>query len=642
MRPTRNVKQGRSVCGLFGWAFSGGKRKDREVLARLTDLMSHRGPDGSGYWLFEPTAGNYQIGLGHRRLSIIDLNGGAQPMWSADGTIALAFNGEIYNYLELRQELELLGHRFRSQSDTEVLIEAYRRWGLDAVCRFRGMFAFALWDSRSQRTVLARDPFGKKPLFIAEQPGSLLFSSEIEPIIQFPGFDRSLDLSAFGHYLLNRYVPGPLTFFRNIKKLQPGHYGVWHDGRLTMGRYFIAPFGTTNPDIVRFEEAVDTFTKTLDEAVRLRMRSDAPFGVYLSGGINSSAVVATMAQHSVRAVRTFSVGFREKAYCELDHARTMARRFGADHEELVIEPDDFLSHWPNAIRRRGAPVSEASDIPILLLSRAASRTVKMVLTGEGSDELLGGYPKHRAEQWIGLYQQLIPQFLHRRLIAPMIHRLPYSMRRVKIAASAAGERDETNRMRIWFGGISPADRDAILGTISPTAPPDPYPFSARTSSQLRRTLFFDQTSWLPDNILERADRMMMAGSIEGRMPFMDTALASVVARFPDEFLIGCKGGKAVLRAAMKSVLPPDILDRRKVGFRVPFNEWFRGPFRDLLTSNELEIARICQPTVLQRLLGEHVAGRQNHERILWSLATLEMFLRTFKTPGLEAICATAA
>jgi asparagine synthase (glutamine-hydrolysing) len=635
------------MCGIFGWVLSGGQRQSRETLARLTDLMSHRGPDGAGCWLSEATKSGHQVALGHRRLSIIDISGGAQPMWSADGTIAVVFNGEIYNYLELRDELAQRGHRFRSQSDTEVLIESYRAWGLDAVRRFRGMFAFALWDGANERLVLARDPFGKKPLFIAERAaGGLLFASEIEPIVRFPGFDRGFDPEALGHYLLNRYVPGPLTFFRNVRKLQPGHYCVWQAGRLTGERYFIAPFATAEPDIGRFDEAVELFTKTFDEAVRLRMRSDAPFGAYLSGGIDSSAVVAAMARHSRHPIRTFSVGFREQAYSELDHARAIARQFGTDHSELVVEPEAFFAHWPLAVLRRGAPVSESSDIPILLLSQAASAAVKMVLTGEGSDELLGGYPKHRAERWIGLYQQLIPSFLHEQVVAPLVGRLPYGMRRIKIAARAAGERDAANRMRIWFGGGSAAEGQAVFGRRFSTVPPDAYPFSARSRSRLRRTLFFDQTSWLPDNLLERGDRMMMAGSIEGRMPFMDTELAAAVARLPDAFLIGCKGGKAVLRATMRSALPPHILARKKIGFRVPFNEWFRGPYRDLLrdmlTSDQSTVARLCRHSVLRRLTDEHIAGKQNHEKILWSLTNLEMFLRTFKLDGLESVYAEAA
>lgn len=634
------------MCGIFGWVLTSRRRQNDKTLVGLTSLMTHRGPDSSGSWLTDTTDGRHQIGLGHRRLSIIDIGGGQQPMFSADGAIAVTYNGEIYNYIELRDELIRLGHVFRTSCDTEVLIEAYRAWGRDCVARLRGMFAFALWDANANRLLLARDPFGKKPLFIAQLTGSWLFGSEIEPLLRFPGMDREIDPDALPHYLLNRYVPGPATFFRSVRKLQPGCYMVWHDGHIEITRYFTPPFATIVPDVKDFEEAVRMFKETFDEAVRIRMRSDAPFGAYLSGGLDSSAVVSTMVRHSTERVRTFSVGFRETAYSELDQARSIARQFETDHHELVIEPHDFIENWPTAVLHRGAPVTEASDIPILLLSRMASRTVKMVLTGEGSDELLGGYPKYRAEPWVEVYHRLVPRLLHENLVAPAVHALPYGMRRVKTFATAASERDLSNRMRVWFGGVSVNERDAILGSSASSVPPDLYPFSARIGSNVRRTLFFDQTSWLPDNLLERGDRMMMAGSIEGRMPFMDVELASVVARFPDKFLIGRKGGKAVLRAAMDKVLAPTVLGRRKIGFRVPFNEWFRNQYRDhvrdMLTSDHSQVARICNDKLVHRLVHEHLAGRQNHERILWSLVNLEMFLRAFKPSGLGALRPMAA
>jgi asparagine synthase (glutamine-hydrolysing) len=622
------------MCGIFGWVLEAAKHQDRGTLIGLTDLMFHRGPDGSGYQLHETSDQRFQIGFGHRRLSIIDIGGGAQPMSSEDGRFTLTFNGEIYNYLELRQELVALGHRFRTNSDTEVVIEAYRAWQLHAVRRFRGMFGFALWDETEQRLILARDAFGKKPLFLAELEGVFLFGSEIEPLVQFPGFDPAFNSEALGHYLLNRYVPGPSTFFRSVKKLQPGHVAVWQDGMLKTTRYFTPPFATTVPDINSFDDAIRLFEGAFDEAVRIRMRSDAPFGAYLSGGIDSSAVVATMVKHSTEPVRTFSVGFRESEYSELDHARMIAGRFGTIHNELFVEPDSFMEHWSTAVLRRGAPVSEASDVPILMLSEMASKSVKMVLTGEGADELMGGYPKHRAERWIGLYHWLMPQLLHERLIYPLVRSLPYGLRRVKILALAAGERELVNRMRIWFGGLSVGESEAMLGGLLSATPPDLFPYSSEIASSLRRALFFDQTSWLPDNLLERGDRMMMAGSIEGRMPFMDTVLASVVARFPDNFLTGGKGGKTVLRAAMDKILPAEIVRRKKIGFRVPVGEWFKGPYReflqDMLLSETSRVARMISSFKLRRLATEHLSGRQNHERILWSLINLEIFLRTFR------------
>ena len=629
------------MCGIFAWILAGIKRQDREVLVRSTDLMSHRGPDGAGYWLGESADGLYQIGLGHRRLSIIDLEGGAQPMWSADGSIGVTFNGEIYNYIELRNELIGLGHVFRTSSDTEVLIEAYRAWGSAAVTRFRGMFAFSLWDVVQQRMIIGRDPFGKKPLFFAEMAGVWLFSSEIEPILCFPDVDRTLDQEAVQEYFLNCYVPGPSTLFRAVKKLPPGCFAVWQAGRFSVTRYFVPPFATTIPNITDFREAIQMFRETFEDAVRIRMRSDAPFGAYLSGGINLSAIVATMVRCSSTKIRTYSVGFREKAYSELDFARGVATRFDTDHHEVVIEPIMFIEHWTTAVLRRGAPVSDPADLPLFILSKMASQTVKMVLTGEGSDELMGGYPKHRAEPWVALYQRFVSQSMHNQIVRPAIQALPYGMRRAKVFATAAAERELTNRMRVWFGGISIAERDALLGYSSRVAPRESYPFSSKIGSTLRRTLFFDQTSWLPDNLLERGDRMMMGASIEGRMPFMDIELAALVARFPDRFLIGKPGGKAVLRAAMQEILPREILSRRKIGFRIPINEWLRGPYRefvcDALLSEASQLSRMCNRMVVRQLVRTHIEGRANNEKILWSLLNLELFLRAFKPVGVEAL-----
>ncbi|HEX4160380.1 MAG TPA: asparagine synthase (glutamine-hydrolyzing) [Rhizomicrobium sp.] len=631
------------MCGLFGWALPEAKARDRGLLIDLTDRLAHRGPDGSGVWLGHTADHGFQLAFGHRRLSIIDLAGGTQPMWSADGATVVVLNGEIYNYIELREELRRLGHSFATQSDTEVLLEAWRAWGMAALPRLRGMFAFALWDSTAQQLVLARDPFGKKPLFLAECPFGLLFSSEIDPLLGFPGVSRGLEPEALRQYLLNRYVPAPLTFFRAVKKLLPGCALVWKQGKYRVERYFTPPLADVAPDFTDFETAVEAFESVFDESVRIRMRSDAPYGAFLSGGIDSSAVVAQMAIHSAQ-VRTFSVGFREQSWSELHHARAIATCFGTDHRELVVEPDSFLAHWPEAILRRGAPVSEASDIPILMLSHLARQSVKMVLTGEGSDEILGGYPKHQAESWAATYHALMPRVVHK-MIAER-GAMASGQSRLRILASALGERDFITRMRTWFGGISKFDRAALSGETAAVAPPNIFPFSINTRSALRRILFFDQTSWLPDNLLERGDRMMMAASIEGRMPFMDVELARLAARMPDRFLAGGRGGKRVLRAAMRKVLPPEILTRRKIGFRVPLADWFRDrcrdELRDMLASSHSSVARLCDPSALQRMLEEHLDGRRNNERVLWTLANLELFLRTFRPDGIAEAADTTA
>jgi asparagine synthase (glutamine-hydrolysing) len=375
------------------------------------------------------------------------------------------------------------------------------------------------------------------------------------------------------------------------------------------------------------------FQSTFDKAVHIRMRSDAPFGAFLSGGIDSSAIVAAMTRHSSSKIRTFSVGYAEAKYSELEHARAVADSFDTEHQELVVTADALAEVWPEAILRRGAPVSNPSDLPILLLSRAASQSVKMVLTGEGSDEFFGGYPKHAAERWMETYHRLVPAVLHSHLVWPAVKRLPFQAHRVKALARAAGERQFTSRMPVWFGGLSFAECDALVRHPGQVRAVE-RSLVANDQTALRRILLFDQTSWLPDNLLERGDRMMMAGSIEGRMPFMDVELARLAARLPDSFLIRRFRGKAIIRDAFAQSLPPRIVKRKKMGFSVPVADWFRHTHRrllgDLLRSGESETRRLCQPAILDRLIDEHMRGRQNHEKILWCLANLEMFIRIFK------------
>jgi asparagine synthase (glutamine-hydrolysing) len=628
------------MCGIFGWMTRAENDPGEDCLRDMTDLLWRRGPDGSGTALF-PTSDNvHSIGFGHRRLSIVDLSdAAAQPMWSDDSSCCLTFNGEVYNYIELRAELEALGWSFHSSGDTEVLLAALRHWGVDALPRLRGMFAFAFYDGRNDAVLLARDAFGKKPLFIGRREEDVFFSSEIAPLRDVLDGDASFNVEALDGYLLDRYVPGPQTFFRAIEKLPPGSYALWQDGVLTIKRYFTPPIATTRPDIDDYSKAVDAFRKTFDEAVHIRMRSDAPFGAFLSGGVDSSAVVAAMASHSSHPVRTFTVGFQEQEFSEIEFARQVARHFGTRHQEVIVTAHDFFELWPEAVRMRGAPVSEASDIPILMLAREAEKSVKVVLTGEGSDEILGGYSKYKAELYTKAYQSLLPPSLHEKFVAPLIDTLPYSMRRLKILSKALGQRNVADRVRIWFGGLSIEERNALFNRPQGHVYSDPFPFSIGDVSNLRKAMFFDQTSYLPDNSLERGDRMLMAGSIEGRMPFMDTELAKLVARMPDSFLLRKGVGKAVLRDAHANILPRRLLTRSKIGFRVPFHIWFRTThshvLRDLLTSKGARIRILLNGDIIDRYVSDHIEGRYNHERILWSLCNLEQFLRVFEFPPEE-------
>jgi len=623
------------MCGIFGWIIRSEQCPGPDKLKSLTDLLLHRGPDGGNYEIRHTNDDRFSIAFGHRRLSIIDMSAnGAQPMRMYDGRISIIFNGEIYNYIELRQELEALGEVFATSSDTEVLVSAYKVWGQEAIRRFRGMFAFALHDRRDDSVLFARDPFGKKPLFLAERPGGIVFGSEILPIIEAPGVDRSFNAHVLDDYLLDRYVPGPDTFFAGVRKLAPGSMAVWRAGRIETTQYYTPPIATTVPDLTDYAEAVRLFREAFDDSVRIRMRSDAPFGAFLSGGLDSSATVGVMARYSAGPVRTFSVGFEETAFSELQHCRYVADTFATRHHELVVTQDSFFRNWEAAILHRGAPVSEASDIPIMLLSQAASAEVKMVLTGEGADEFFAGYPKHVAEHYLRSYQRIVPSGLHDGLVRPAVDRLPYGMRRLKVLAKALGERNPADRVRIWFGGLSRDDKDALLGVRKHGRERHDAPFPSGASSNLRRSQYFDQVSWLPDNTLERNDRMMMAGSIEGRMPFMDTQLAQLAARMPDNFLVRGFRGKSVVRKAMEGLVPARILRRRKNGFRVPINEWFRTTqrdlVRDLLVSESSRIRRILNGELVDRIVSEHMQSQVNHERMLWSLCNLEQFLRAYR------------
>ena len=621
------------MCGIFGWIVPAHRRLSQTQLEALTDKLAHRGPDAGGYWAHSFDNDSWQVGFGHRRLAIIDLSpGGAQPMRTEDGHVII-FNGEIYNYRALRDHLEAAGLVFETNSDTEVLLKLLQHKGSASLPLLRGMFAFAYWNPGTQEVMLARDHFGKKPLLIAQvSGGGLIFSSELDPLTEFPNIDLSVDRDSVSEYFAYRYVPGPNTFFRAIKKLPPAHTMTWRKGITKSDRYYTPPFSQPAISPIPEREAEELFMFALRKAVSTRLQSDAPFGAFLSGGIDSATVVALMAQEMGTPVKTFSVGFRESAYSELEYARQIAARFATDHHEVDVPSSAVIDNLSEAILHRGAPVSEPSDIPILLLSKAARHSVKMVLTGEGSDELLGGYPKHRAEFWIRCYQLLTPEFVHKKGLEPLADLLPFGVRRARIALRAAGERDPEARFVAWFGATSQKERKTLLSPHEPARSADPFPFSA-TGSLLRRLLFFDQTSWLPDNLLERGDRMMMAGSIEGRMPFMDVDLADVVARLPGRLLIGGKGGKTILRRVAQPLLPSPIIKRKKVGFRVPVDEWFRSSLKDFVIETLLRGPRgnpLYASGAVESVLTEHFENRRNHDKLIWAMLNLELFFRQFK------------
>jgi asparagine synthase (glutamine-hydrolysing) len=559
-------------------------------------------------------------------------------MRDEEAGVTLTFNGEIYNFRALRSELEALGHAFTRDSDTQVLLRAYRQWGEGAVERLRGMFAFAIWDAREGKLFMARDRFGEKPLFVREDGAGLYFASEIKALLAM-GPLPAVDVSAVWDYLAFRYVPGPKTLVTGIRKLAPGTCATWHAGRLTERRYWTAPdrsaSSRSSPKAER--DSIQAFLAKLDEAVELQMVSDVPFGAFLSGGLDSSTIVALMTRHNPK-VKTFSVGFSgpESAYSELGYAEVIARHFHTDHHELLVNPDHLVEHLPSLVSYRDAPVTEPSDIPIYMLAKEASKSVKMVLTGEGSDELLGGYPKHVYERFAAPYQAIVPGSIRHNLIQPLARALPYGFRRAKTAITNLNIEDWPERYARWFGACSNTERESLatlrvnghaFGGFVPPFDSDPR------ASTLRRILYADQTSWLPDNLLERGDRMTMAASIESRVPFLDHELAELVSGLPDRYRVRGFTTKWVLRQAAARIIPAAILERPKVGFRVPVNRWFQGPMRDFvfdhLKGPQSRTRPYYDARVLDRALDEHVDGRQNHEKLIWALLNLEIWHRQY-------------
>lgn len=621
------------MCGIAGWIAPPDPALNRATLAAMLESIAYRGPDGEGMVDMAAGAGEQHVFLGHRRLAIIDVNGARQPMCSAHAGLSLVFNGEIYNFRQLRDELIEHGYSFRLDSDTEVLLRAYQHWGDDVVEHLRGSFAFVIWDAVRERLYMARDRFGEKPLFLYETAGGLYFASEVKALLRLPNCRATTDLKAVWDYLAYRYVPGPKTLFAGIRKLPPGTFAVWQHGQLQEERYWTAPDRAQLSEQPAGPAVVDDFLACLDGAVKLQMVSDVPFGAFLSGGLDSSMIVGLMTRHCPQ-VNTFSVGFGEDRYNELGYAAQVARQFGTTHHELTISHSDVIDELPRLIGFRDAPVSEPSDIAIYRLACAASRSVKMVLTGEGSDEILGGYPKHVFERLAGSWQ-VLPHGLRHNLIAPLVQALPYQFRRAKTAVTNLNIEDSPERYVRWFGALNHSERDKLstLGLNGSTRTEGPPFNAAAQSSALRRILYFDQTSWLPDNLLERGDRMTMAASIEARVPFLDHQLAAFVSALPDKYRVRGLSTKWILREAGKQIIPAAILKRPKVGFRVPVNAWFRNEMRDYLVDHLQGAQSLTRayfdPKVLDGLLAEHLGGRQNHEKLLWSLLNLEIWHRQY-------------
>jgi len=606
------------MCGIAGILNLDGAPVAAEDIERMCATIVHRGPDEGGLLV------RGEIGLGMRRLSIIDLSNGHQPVSNEDGTVWVVFNGEIYNYPQLRERLLARGHRFSTHSDTEVIVHLYEDHGLDAVNHLRGMFAFALWDARRKRLLLGRDRLGIKPLYYGEIGGRLVFASELKAILELPGIAREIDCTAVNHLFTTLTTPGSQSIVRGIRKLEAAHLLIAAPRTETRTkRYWDVKFETDRRSSARDFE--DELRARLDESVRIHMLSDVPVGAFLSGGIDSSSVVAHMFRNTDRPVKTFAIGFREEAFNELPYAREVARKFGTDHHELVVEPD-ITAFVDDLIWHLDEPFGDPSAIPTYLVSRLAAEHVKVVLSGDGGDELFAGYDKYRVEQ-------------HERRWS----RLPRVARRALHTAGSRMREGAKGRNFVLHHSLDGWDRyldslaffreparaqllhpDVFAQLDSEVPPADLHWLSAAQS--------FDLHHYLPDDILTKVDRMSMAHSLEARVPLLDHELVEFAATIPPDMHLRGDSGKQVFKRAMRGILPDAILDRPKRGFAVPLAAWFRGAMedfaRDLLLSRQSRERNILNTRYVERLLDLHRGGRPLDFQ-LWTLITFELWCRTF-------------
>ena len=625
------------MCGFAAWFDPAGANPEPEWLAAAAGTLAHRGPDDSALHV-EPG-----LALAFRRLSIVDLAGGAQPLANEDGTVWIAYNGEIYNHEALRRELEAKGHRYRTHSDTETIVHAYEEWGDACVERLRGMFAFALWDRKRRRLLLARDRVGIKPLYFARAGNAWVCASEIKALFAFPGVPRAVRAPALVEHLTLRYVASPATLFQGIEKLEPGHVMTVDASGVTRRRFWSV---TYEPKLELDDaQALSELETRLTESVRLRLMSEVPLGALLSGGVDSSVVVAIMSRLLSRPVQTFSVGFDAPGpYSELPFARRVAEHLGTEHRDLVVGASDLIRELPALVWHQDEPVSEPAAIPTFLVSRLARQTVTVVLTGEGGDELFAGYPKYGADPLARRLARL-PVPLRDALLGRAADRLPFGLRKLQVVARSARFRDEPERMASWFAGLAGEERSRLLSpALREYDPRAAAPFREALAESaarrpLDRMLDADLRLWLPDDLLMKMDKMSMAASIEARVPLLDHPLVEWAARLPDRFKVRGLEGKVLLKRLARKLVPPGVVDRRKVGFTVPLAPWFRGPLRPLLSDTLLSPTCLARgyydARVLNEYVEDHVEGRRDRSRELWTLLTLELWHRAFldRTPA---------
>lgn len=630
------------MCGINGIALSSRSRRSisAAVVERMRDVLEHRGPDAAGIFV------DARVGLGHRRLSIVDVAGGHQPMANEDGGLRIIYNGEIYNHAGFRPSLEARGHVYNTHCDTETILHLYEEYGEECVDHLRGMFAFAIWDCRKQELFIARDRLGVKPLYYAQtSDGSLYFASEIKALFEAGAIKAELNYQALPDYLANHAPSGEDTLFSGVKRLLPGHTLLWRDGAIQIKRYWDVSFAG-DKSIARSDgDYIAEWGELFRESVRLRLMADVPLGMFLSGGIDSSAIAAVMSGMVSDPIKTFSVAFAEREANELQYARLVAKTFKTDHREVVVSPKDFFAALPKLVWHEDEPIAHPSSVALYFVSQLASQHVKVVLTGEGSDELLAGY---------GRYRKTI---LNMKMGAHYHQRTPVGIRnavRERIAALPAGSRLR-HKLTRTFLALSPGiesiyfDNFAVFPRVMQSdlftpeireriGAVDPYSVVCDLLTQTDATslldllLYADIKTYLHE-LLMKQDQMSMAASIESRVPFLDHKLVEFSARLPERMKLRGATTKYILRESMKDVLPEEILSRSKMGFPVPVGAWFRGAFREVIDEyvlSERVVSRgIFDADSVRSLVRRHQEAGEDHSERLWALVNFEIWQRQF-------------
>jgi asparagine synthase (glutamine-hydrolysing) len=627
------------MCGIAGFISKEDSRADerRILLDAMCRVITHRGPDEQGMAVIG------RASLGMRRLSIIDLKTGQQPIFNADRTKVIVFNGEIYNYRELKKDLEVRGHKFRTNSDTETILRAYDEFGTDCLKLLRGMFVFAIWDSVRQSLFIARDRVGKKPLFYSVSPnGEFIFGSELKVLLTHGGIDLEIDHSALDSYLTFGYVPEEFCIFTSVKKLQPGHFLTYADGVLKVERYWDFDYSQTK-FTKREGEVAGELLEKLRDAVSVRLVSEVPLGAFLSGGVDSSAVVGLMSQIMDKPVKTFSIGFREDSFDELKFARIAARKFGTDHHEFILTPD-FVEAVDDLVWHYDEPFADPSSLPTFMVSKLAREFVTVILSGDGGDELFAGYTRYATDRRRSGLGRL-PRSIRAKMIRPLSEALPHRalgknfLFNISLDAAARYidsisqfnlsrkkrlySKDYRSQMNGGFGAGEEA-YGRIAGQVSTGNPTD-------------NLLYLDSKTYLPSDILTKVDRMSMASSLEARSPLLDHELIEFVTRIPAELKLRGGQSKYIFKKAVEGFVPPEILYREKQGFGMPINEWInlqlKERIRSDLSDQRTRERGFFDSNYINILLDEHSSGRRDHSHPLWTLWMLELWQRRYIDKG---------